>query len=60
MYGWALSGGCRGRPCGVPARPPGAIENASAFSYEATEAVLDFKMGDRKGRPYAAFVADTV
>ena len=52
------SGGCRGRPCGVPARPTGAIENAHAFSYEATEAVLDFEMGDDKRRPYTAFVAD--
>ena len=32
--------------------PNGAIENAHAFSCEATEAVLDFDMGDRKGRPY--------
>ena len=52
MYGWALFGVRRGRPCGVPARPLGAIENAHAFSYEATEAVLDFDMGDREGRPY--------
>ena len=46
------SGGCRGRPCGVPARPTGWIENADACSYEATEAVLDFEMGDDKRRPY--------
>ena len=45
------------RPCGVPARPPGALESAHAFSYEERSRA-GFEMGDRKGRPYAGFVAE--
>ena len=51
LRGCAAKLACRGRPCGVAARPTGAIENASAFSDAATKAVLDSRWATARVAP---------